>query len=172
MVIAVGVTGWGLIQWMSPSTTHTPTVVATPHTTMSPTPSGNPTAIAVKPDAVTTVEIRIEDEHNQVTVTSPRTPTQIPPVGLPGQSRASQPTSTPPVATQVPSPAFGGRTPQSVSTIMIMPGDTLTSIAHDHGVTLTQLMTVNQLANPNLIYAGNTLLVPQPTSSQEREDVK
>jgi LysM repeat protein len=39
-------------------------------------------------------------------------------------------------------------------------GETLTSIASRYGTTVWTLAVLNNLANPNLIYAGQYLLVP------------
>ncbi|HEX2883084.1 MAG TPA: LysM peptidoglycan-binding domain-containing protein [Candidatus Limnocylindria bacterium] len=51
--------------------------------------------------------------------------------------------------------------------VVVRPGDTLTSIARRHGVTITDLVTWNRLADPNRIYAGQRLAVepaPAPTA--------
>lgn len=42
----------------------------------------------------------------------------------------------------------------------IVPGDTLSGIAHRFGVSISSLVAANHIANPNLIYAGNTLAIP------------
>jgi putative chitinase len=39
-------------------------------------------------------------------------------------------------------------------------GETLTSIASRYGTTVWKLAQLNNLANPNIIYAGQRLLVP------------
>lgn len=39
-------------------------------------------------------------------------------------------------------------------------GDTLKKIADEHGVTLTELLEVNTIPNPNLIYPGQTIVIP------------
>jgi LysM repeat protein len=43
---------------------------------------------------------------------------------------------------------------------VVQPGDTLARIAREHGVELGDLATANHLVNPNLIYPGQTLLIP------------
>lgn len=45
------------------------------------------------------------------------------------------------------------------STYSVQPGDTLYRIAVRFGTTLQQLLTVNNIANPNLIYPGQSLYV-------------
>ncbi|MFN2483410.1 MAG: LysM peptidoglycan-binding domain-containing protein [Candidatus Limnocylindria bacterium] len=44
-------------------------------------------------------------------------------------------------------------------TVVVQPGDTLTSIAARHGVSTDHLAAWNELANPNLIFAGQLLRV-------------
>lgn len=42
---------------------------------------------------------------------------------------------------------------------IVMPGDTLGAIAHEHGTTVPALASANGIADPNLIYVGDELLV-------------
>ena len=49
---------------------------------------------------------------------------------------------------------------ESYKTITIAWGDTLSEIALEYGTTVKRLVELNNIANPNLIYAGNTLLIP------------
>ena len=44
---------------------------------------------------------------------------------------------------------------------MIQPGDTLSGIARRYGTTVTALTQLNKLSDPDKIYAGNTLKVPE-----------
>ena len=53
-------------------------------------------------------------------------------------------------------------------------GDTLGRIAHDHGVSVSQLAAANNIANPDLIFPGQVLVIPgkedtkaQPAPEQE-----
>ena len=46
------------------------------------------------------------------------------------------------------------------TTIIIQWGDTLSQLAIDYNTTVEELVRLNNIANPNLIYAGDTLIVP------------
>ena len=47
-------------------------------------------------------------------------------------------------------------------TYTVEPGDTLSLVAIAHGVTLNALIEANDLANPDIIVAGQVLLIPAP----------
>ncbi len=47
----------------------------------------------------------------------------------------------------------------------VRPGDTLWSIANRHGVTVAQIVDANNIANPNLILAGDDLTIPDGSAS-------
>lgn len=66
------------------------------------------------------------------------------------------PTPTlPPYVTPTPTPPAGVTTRYTVQ-----PGDTLYSIARRFGVSIWQLATTNNIANLNLIYVGQVLIIP------------
>lgn len=50
-------------------------------------------------------------------------------------------------------------------TYTIQPGDTLSEIALRYGTTVSALAALNNIADPNLIYAGNTIRIPQGVDS-------
>lgn len=50
-------------------------------------------------------------------------------------------------------------TAMPASTYVTRPGDTLWSIAQRFGTTVDQLMTLNNLGNPNIIYPGQIIRV-------------
>lgn len=52
------------------------------------------------------------------------------------------------------------------TTYIIQPGDTLSEIAQRFGTTTQALAQINGISNPNLIYAGNTLKIPETTSER------
>ncbi len=45
-------------------------------------------------------------------------------------------------------------------------GDTLSGIARDHGVSISDLVDANDIKNPDLIYAGQVLLIPGQTPAK------
>ena len=49
-------------------------------------------------------------------------------------------------------------------TYVIQPGDTLSEIAQHYGTTVQTLAELNGISNPNLIYSGTTLRVPENSS--------
>jgi LysM repeat protein len=62
----------------------------------------------------------------------------------------------PPASSQTPAV-----TPPTDSVIYIVqPGDTLSKIAFDFGVTTAAIVEANALGNPNLIYSGQELIIP------------
>lgn len=66
------------------------------------------------------------------------------------------PPPPPPGSTPVPTaPPPGGST-----TYVVRPGDTLSSIARRFGTTVSAIAQANNIANPNLIYVGQTLAIP------------
>jgi murein DD-endopeptidase MepM/ murein hydrolase activator NlpD len=55
---------------------------------------------------------------------------------------------------------------------LVQPGDTLSGIAASHGVSLAAVETANpHLANPNLIYAGQTVDLPEGSSAKPASSV-
>lgn len=48
---------------------------------------------------------------------------------------------------------------------MVQLGDTLTGVALYHGVTIWTLVQANDLVNPHIIYAGQQLIIPAPTTA-------
>jgi LysM repeat protein len=68
--------------------------------------------------------------------------------------------TAPPAPTDQPSAPPEGPPPVAVSTYTIQLGDTLFQIAAIHGVSVQVLIQANNIVNPNLIYAGQTLIIP------------
>jgi LysM domain len=51
---------------------------------------------------------------------------------------------------------------------LVQPGDTLSGIAASHGASLAAVEAANpQVANPNLIYAGQSIKIPEGSSAQQ-----
>lgn len=98
------------------------------------------------------------------------------PVGLPFTPPAptsAAPTGVPPTALVIasstpllPAPTAAPPQQQPVNTTIyvVRPGDTLFWIAVRHNTTVNALATLNNISNPNLIFAGQRLLVPVNTA--------
>lgn len=56
-------------------------------------------------------------------------------------------------------------TSESYTIITIPYGATLSELAIEYNTTIEKLVEINNIANPNLIYAGNTLIIPTSTVS-------
>ena len=52
------------------------------------------------------------------------------------------------------------------TTYTVVSGDTLSEIAVKYNVTLAELMNVNSIKNPNLIYVGQVLKIPSANSAK------
>jgi LysM repeat protein len=82
-------------------------------------------------------------------------PTAVPVATLalvPSDEATTAPTASPaaPTATSTPAPLL----------YVVQPGDTLSGIAQAFGVSLQDLVAVNNIANPNLLHVGQVLIVP------------
>jgi LysM repeat protein len=53
----------------------------------------------------------------------------------------------------------GGAPSPSVTTYTIQPGDTLSGIAAQYGTSVPNLVALNGIANPDVIYAGQTIRI-------------
>lgn len=56
-------------------------------------------------------------------------------------------------------------TSEQYTTIIIQYGDTLSELALKYNTTVSELVKLNNISNPNLIYAGSTLKIPTNSSS-------
>lgn len=54
----------------------------------------------------------------------------------------------------------------------VKPGETLSQIAADHGITLGVLLQANRIANPNTVYPGQSLLIPSVAESSASTDAR
>ena len=59
--------------------------------------------------------------------------------------------------------------PSNTISIIIQRGDTLSQIAKDYQTTVGELIRLNNIVNPNLIYAGERLMIPQNQSTSEQQ---
>ena len=71
------------------------------------------------------------------------------------------------VPTSGPAPGAGSaaRTRSAPRSHIVQPGETLTAIALQYGVTIVAIAQANSLANPSLIYAGQQLVIPPSGSA-------
>ncbi|MBN1583214.1 MAG: LysM peptidoglycan-binding domain-containing M23 family metallopeptidase [Anaerolineae bacterium] len=58
---------------------------------------------------------------------------------------------------------------EATTTYRVQPGDTLSLIARQHSTMAEQIAQLNHLANPNLIYVGQALLIPTKASGMQRQ---
>lgn len=68
----------------------------------------------------------------------------------------------------LPTPSNPPPSPEETISITIQYGDTLAGLAVQYNTTIQRLVELNNIANPNLIYAGNTLLVPASGERKQR----
>lgn len=69
-----------------------------------------------------------------------------------------------PLSENISKPQAGGTT-----SIIIQRGDTLTELAIKYNTTVARLVELNSIANPNLIYAGERIIVPSGEDIPESE---
>ena len=58
---------------------------------------------------------------------------------------------------------------KAVATYVVQPGDVLSVIANDHGLTTAELMAANGISDPNLVGVGQTLIIPPPTEEEGKK---
>ena len=95
---------------------------------------------------------------NTVVTLAPPPPPVAPVTGVIQQPPAQPP--DPPAAA-----SSSTTTTRAIGTLLrytINPGDTLSSVARQFGVTLDDLIAVNNIANPDAIRAGEELIIPPP----------
>ena len=105
--------------------------------------SSQPPAPTTQPPPPQTVPVTVAPTPETVPVTVAPTPGTVP-------------------VTVAPTP---GTVPIDVDiplTYTVQPGDTLFSIARQFGVDVDELIEVNNIANPDVIYVDDTLTIPPP----------
>lgn len=84
-----------------------------------------------------------------------------PPSPVPSPSSTIVATSTAsPQNRPIPTATVAATPPARPATHVIQPGETLTSIARQYGVTVQQLLGLNHITDPNTIYSGTVLQIP------------
>ena len=66
----------------------------------------------------------------------------------------------------LPNPVPDPEDEEPMATYTVVKGDTLWNIANRYGVTVAELVELNHLSNPNLIYPGEVLLLPRGAENQ------
>ena len=97
----------------------------------------------------------------QATPSATATP-ESPPPGAPAESPSASPQTPAPTALPEalpPGPLPSPTTPSS-PTYVVQPGDTLIGIGTAFGLHFTEIAAANDIAEPNLIYTGQTLVIP------------
>ena len=79
---------------------------------------------------------------------------------LPGETGSAAPPSTAP--TPVAAPTTTTTEPELLKPYTVEKGDTLIRIADRHGIHLNDLVRVNNIADPTMIFVGQLLLIPPP----------
>jgi LysM repeat protein len=85
---------------------------------------------------------------------------------IPGTMAGSEPAPAPSVPPPALPPPAAPAPARSSEVYMVQRGDALWQIAQRYHVTISDLMLANGLYNPNLIYAGQALSIPNPGSGQ------
>lgn len=80
---------------------------------------------------------------------------------LPAEAAPAAPPPPPPSGPHHPGP----RPPADPGVHVVRAGETLLGIARLYGVELVRLVELNQIANPNLIFVGQRLLIPAPEAA-------
>jgi len=74
------------------------------------------------------------------------------------------PSPTPRPASPPASPAATATTPAQATTYTVKPGDSLSAIAFQFGISLQELMAANGITDPDVLFAGQKLIIPVPGS--------
>ncbi|MFQ5434293.1 MAG: LysM peptidoglycan-binding domain-containing protein [Anaerolineae bacterium] len=76
----------------------------------------------------------------------------------------SKPTETPDTGTAVLAPTAEPVPVPTATPVIhtVQPGETINAIARQYDVAVADIIAANNLANPNLIKAGDTLIIPLP----------
>lgn len=156
-------------------TAPSPTVTPTPSPTPTPTPTPAP-SVPSNPEPVIYV-VKSGDTLSRIATQFSLTITELMELNnltnpnriLVGQRLivSKPPASTPP--NQSPGPAPEATEPV---TYVVQRGDTLLRIASKFGVTTAQLVTANELSNPDRITVGQRLIIPTSEVSQAVEELR
>ncbi|NOZ29729.1 MAG: LysM peptidoglycan-binding domain-containing protein [Chloroflexi bacterium] len=102
------------------------------------------------------------------------TPTPIPPTPTSSPTPTATPTPPPttaaPIASSTAEPASPPASPTPIVHV-VQRGEFLASIAQKYGVTVQAILSANRVRNPNLLYAGQRLVIPNGQAPSEARPV-
>jgi LysM repeat protein len=158
----------------APSATYTPYVPPQeaqplgdrPTETLDPGTAGQGGPLATEPVAIGQVPTLTTNQMTATAIIAGATATQAAIQGtiFPTQQPIQgQVTPLPPGVTPLPTVAVGPTAvPGQCNTHLIAPGETLSRIALTYNVTVAQIAQSNNIVNPDLILAGDTISIPCP----------
>ncbi len=183
VLILIGLTSGGIsAQEATEEATEEVTASSTPTNTVTPVPSATFTATPIPVGQETTYVVqrgdnlfRIALRFNTTVLALAQANGIVNPsliyagqqIRIPGTAQPATPT-LPPLPTPVPgTPGTPTATPVSTTTTyVVQPGDYLARIAVRYNTTVARLVALNNIANPNLIYTGQQLIIPVGEAGQ------
>jgi len=125
-----------------------------------PTPTPEPFTYTVQPgDTLFSIALRFEISPNEIvaanTLADPNNVFVGQQLLIPGYQPA-----------QTSSTASPSANPSDPAIHVVQPGEALSIIAEKYGITLAELVSVNRIANPNLVSPGTRLVIPGLTAAE------
>jgi LysM repeat protein len=106
-------------------------------------------------------EARRPDPEELAAINTPRPAAVLaePSAVLPTATIGPAPTVEAAVATETPTPEVPA-TPAEELIYVVQPGDTMLAIATQHNVSIDEILSANNLSDPNFVFAGQRLVIP------------
>jgi LysM repeat protein len=105
-------------------------------------------------------EARRPDPEELAAINTPRpSPVLAMPADQPTATLVAAPTITAAVATETPTPETAPAPAEEI-VYVVQPGDTMLVIATQHDVTVEDILSANNLSDPNFVFAGQRLVIP------------
>ena len=158
-------------------TATTQSATATPRATATVAPAATATGVATLPPIVVSTVTPVPqptatNRPSTATPTAAPIPTATPVPVAPTATAIVVPTAIP-LPTQVPQVVATATAPSGGETVLVghrvLPGENLFSIGRFYGVSVQDLIRVNNIPNAGLIYAGTEIQIPLPAGSQAPE---
>jgi LysM repeat protein len=121
----------------------------------------SPSSVGGSPSPTTTTFVVLAVTPT-TTPTSQATKSVVATSAQPTPTATLEPTAAPTPAPATPTTVEPTPTPTGSTTHVVESGESLFDIASTYGVSLQQLIDVNSIQNPNLIYPGQVLQIPTP----------